>query len=200
MSGTHLLRRACQDRFLSPRNLYFGAAQLYWECHEVSASESFPSGIPSLIGRRFPRALEPHTDGARLRKEQSLRADSDLDALALWSYVVSAYTMAKLTYLTDKLVALSGLTARMQEHMKCEYVAGMWRTHFAYQLLWTVSGILWTVDVKKHDICTAPSWSWASIEGHVENACNVWYADVRDIVMGILEVSIDLVSSSKPFG
>jgi hypothetical protein len=38
-----------QERLLSPRVLYFADDQLYWECCELDASESFPTGIPSEI-------------------------------------------------------------------------------------------------------------------------------------------------------
>jgi hypothetical protein len=199
---TPLVGRAwvCQERFLSPRNLYFGATQLYWECCEVSASESFPRGLPPGVGSPGLKGLDPHIDGARTRKELSLPDNPDLNVFSLWNRVVSAYSMAKLTYSTDKLVALSGLAARIQKYTKCQYLAGMWRHHLAYQLLWEVAGIQWVVSRERREIYTAPSWSWASIHGHIEGACVIWHADDRDIVLDILEVGVELVSNNNPFG
>jgi Heterokaryon incompatibility protein (HET) len=105
----------CQERFLSSRILYFGVRQLYWECCEVSASEYFPRGLPPGVGSPGLKGLDPHIDGARSRKELALPENPDLDVFSLWNPVVSAYSMAKLTYSTDKLVAISGLAARMQQ-------------------------------------------------------------------------------------
>ncbi|TGO54289.1 hypothetical protein BOTNAR_0272g00150 [Botryotinia narcissicola] len=41
----------CQERLLSRRNLHFGSRQLYWECLEHEASETFPKGFPQRFVR-----------------------------------------------------------------------------------------------------------------------------------------------------
>lgn len=35
-----------QGRLLAPRVLNFAATQLFWECNELKASETFPFGMP----------------------------------------------------------------------------------------------------------------------------------------------------------
>ncbi|RYP70250.1 hypothetical protein DL771_005553 [Monosporascus sp. 5C6A] len=35
-----------QERLLSPRTVHFGAEQVFWECPELAACESFPAGLP----------------------------------------------------------------------------------------------------------------------------------------------------------
>lgn len=37
-----------QERLLCPRMLYFGPDQLYWECREIDAAETFPTGLPEI--------------------------------------------------------------------------------------------------------------------------------------------------------
>jgi hypothetical protein len=37
-----------QERLLAPRILYFGRGQLFWECRDYNACESFPNGLSSL--------------------------------------------------------------------------------------------------------------------------------------------------------
>lgn len=199
--GMPLHRRAwvCQERYLAPRNLYFGATQLYWECCGRVASETFPVGLPARVGGPS-KGLDPHIDGARRRKGLGLSEAPDLDAFSLWDLIVSAYSKGKLTYSTDKLVAISGLAARMQKHTKSLYLAGMWRKHLAYQLLWNASGIQWVVSTSRPEVYTAPSWSWASMHGYIEDACVVRHADDHEIVLEILDVGIDLVSDKNPFG
>jgi Heterokaryon incompatibility protein (HET) len=196
-----LHRRAwtCQERYLAPRNLYFGATQLYWECCGRVASETFPLGLPARVGAPS-KGLDPHIDGARRRKWLGLSEAPDLDAFSLWDLIISTYSKGNLTYSTDKLVALSGLAGRMQKHTKSQYLAGMWRKHLAYQLLWKASGIQWVVSTSRPEVYTAPSWSWASIHGHIEDACVVRHADDHEIVLEILDVGVELVSDKNHFG
>ncbi|KAL3423491.1 heterokaryon incompatibility protein [Phlyctema vagabunda] len=197
-----LHRRAwvCQERYLAPRNLYFGATQLYWECGERVACETFPSGLPPRVVDGPSKSLNPHADGAYRRERLGLPEAPDMDAFGLWDLIVSTYSTGKLTYSADKLVALSGLAARMQKHTGAQYLAGMWRTHLAYQLLWTVSGIQWVVSRSRPEVYTAPSWSWASIHGRIEDACIVRHADDREIALEILDVEVELVSDKNHFG
>jgi hypothetical protein len=171
----------CQERYLAPRNLYFGETQLYWECCDCLASETFPLGLPPGVGRSR-KSLDPRLDGAALRRAQDLSNVPELDAFSLWDRIVYTYSNGKLTYSNDKLVALSGLASRMQKHTQSQYLAGMWRKHLAYQLLWTVGGIQWVVSRARPNVYTAPSWSWASMHGTVENACGVRHADYEDYV------------------
>ncbi|KFY29082.1 hypothetical protein V493_02567 [Pseudogymnoascus sp. VKM F-4281 (FW-2241)] len=198
---TPLNRRAwvCQERYLAPRNLYFGATQLYWECCGRVASETFPLGLPNRLDGPS-KSLDPIIDGARRRKGLGLSEAPDLDAFSLWDLIISNYSKGELTYSTDKLVALSGLAARMQKHTQSQYLAGMWRKHLAYQLLWNSSSIQWVVSTSRPINYTAPSWSWASMHGHIEDACVVRHADDREIVLEILDVGVDIESDKNPFG
>jgi hypothetical protein len=36
----------CQERLLAPRVLNFARDQLFWECNDLHASESWPAGLP----------------------------------------------------------------------------------------------------------------------------------------------------------
>ncbi|RMD39776.1 hypothetical protein DV735_g5356, partial [Chaetothyriales sp. CBS 134920] len=45
-----------QERLLSPRILHFGAQQVFWECRESLACETFPKGVPKVIPKTMARA------------------------------------------------------------------------------------------------------------------------------------------------
>ncbi|RMZ80018.1 hypothetical protein DV738_g3032, partial [Chaetothyriales sp. CBS 135597] len=45
-----------QERLLSPRILHFGAQQVFWECRECLACETFPKGVPKVIPNTMARA------------------------------------------------------------------------------------------------------------------------------------------------
>ncbi|KAM0260998.1 hypothetical protein ACHAQJ_002433 [Trichoderma viride] len=189
----------CQERYLAPRNIYFGATQLYWECCECSASETFPVRLSPEVGG-LRKSLDPHVYGAAIRRASGLLNVPELNAFSLWDRIVYTYSSGKLTYSEDKLVAISGLASKMQKHTQSEYLAGLWRRHLPYQLLWTVRGTQWVVYKERPVVYTAPSWSWASMHGSIENSCVVRHAYDHEIVLEILDVKVDLVSDMNPFG
>lgn len=146
-----------QERLLSPRILHFGVDEIYWECATGHASETFPTGEPTVsIG-------EANVDEALMRVERV--AETDLSALEKWLVTVEAFTACKLTYTSDKLFAISGLARLFQERLGgSEYLAGLWRKDLERQLLWRAAGLGLATRSREY---RAPSWSWASIDGAV---------------------------------
>lgn len=71
-----------------------------------------------------------------------MRNEPTLDAYSVWDRIVYMFTCGSLTRESDKLVAISGLAAKMQTFIGGEYLAGMWRGHLAYQLLWQVRRVI----------------------------------------------------------
>jgi hypothetical protein len=45
-----------QERLLSHRIIHFGAQQVFWECRELLACETFPEGLPKTIPKTMARA------------------------------------------------------------------------------------------------------------------------------------------------
>ncbi|KAK7398326.1 hypothetical protein QQX98_012295, partial [Neonectria punicea] len=164
------------------------------------ASETFPVGLPPGVGGLFKKSLDPHVDGAAWRRWHGLPEAPELDAFSLWNGVVYTYSNGKLTYPEDKLVAISGLASRMQKHTQSEYLAGLWRKHLPYHLLWNVGSIQWFLSQECPAVYTAPSWSWASMHGTIEDSCVVRHADDREIVLEILDVKVNLANDANPFG
>ena len=111
-----------QERLLAPRTLYFSHTELFWECRELDARESFPDRLPDIAKRN-------------LYYRDSTKSISDQ-----WGTVVQMYTQANLTYPSDKLVAISGVARRAQEQNNDEYLAGMWRKGLEQQLCWVSAG------------------------------------------------------------
>lgn len=166
-----------QERILSPRILHFGTQQLFWECHEMEACESFPDGLPespdplTFIVRTGLKRIKPPilSDGLQNATDNVL-SGSRLDGYAYWDGIVDVYTRSSLTRQEDKLIALSGIAQEMTLLLNDEYLAGLWKKNLPYQLLWSITKPL----TDNHgDPCfrpqeyRAPTWSWASIDGHV---------------------------------
>ncbi|ERF68968.1 hypothetical protein EPUS_09022 [Endocarpon pusillum Z07020] len=115
-----------QERLLSPRNLHFGEDQIYWECFESSRSEVFPD--MEVTAGHF---------GSLSLKQRFERVSRDGEALRVWDEITRIYSRRRLTFSSDKLVALAGIAARMTGKFKPEdYLAGLWRPSLPKSLLW----------------------------------------------------------------
>ena len=171
METAPLNRRAwvVQERLLTSRVLHYGRGQIFWECHELEACETFPVGLPpNLLSTGF-KSLEPHIDDNRRRAVFREEPDLDLDAYHVWNKIVQAFTRSSLTKPEDKLIALSGLASRVQQILDDEYLAGLWKRVLPSQLMWDVfdgrqGNELPSVRPAQY---RAPSWSWASLDGCV---------------------------------
>ncbi|KAL3426699.1 heterokaryon incompatibility protein [Phlyctema vagabunda] len=134
---------ALQERLLSPRALHFSKTELFWECHHCDASESFPEGSPEFDHQHiFHRDQKPISE--------------------IWDTVVKSYTGGKLTFPSDKMVAISGIAKKAFEENQDQYLAGLWRKDIEFQILWIgAHGGRRLLTGSKY---RAPSWSWASMD------------------------------------
>jgi hypothetical protein len=143
-----------QECALSPRVLNFAPSELIWECKSELKSESRyePRYIPSL-------GMAQKLAGA---------AKHPLDR---WRQLVQSYTTRKLTHEADILPAVSGMAQMVSEVTKSQYLAGLWRFDLPWGLLWEViQGVADPFPTMPENY-TSPSWSWASIKGHIKT-CN----------------------------
>lgn len=79
---------------------------------------------------------------------------------------VSLYTKAKLTYDSDKMIAISSVAQTVHEATADEYLLGLWRHNLERQLCWRVDdeaqgSYAGALDTR------APSWSWMSVNGTI---------------------------------
>ncbi|CAO2655586.1 Nn.00g043890.m01.CDS01 [Neocucurbitaria sp. VM-36] len=163
-----------QEEQLSPRMLRYHENGLHWSCISLKASEASVTGtrrgakdILSGIGHK-----PVTTVGGRLVPNEVLVREG-------WRSVVLAYYQRQLTYQSDRFPALSGVALAVQKRFNDTYVAGFWRIHLHYELLWS-----WDkhkknpVKQKFHppEQYVAPSWSWASMK-----AGDIWWPRSWDL-------------------
>ncbi|KAH6613883.1 hypothetical protein C7974DRAFT_66245 [Boeremia exigua] len=154
-----------QEQLLSPRILYYGQLQVYWDCISQSASETSPLAA-SLLNDPNPS----ETWAFRVLR-RTIAGNSDSDTLArsladVWIHVVQNYSARSLTKSSDKLIALQGVITAVEGALGTSSVAGMWHQDLWKQLIWWASDS--TYD--KHDldaVFPAPTWSWLSVNGAV---------------------------------
>lgn len=164
-----------QEVALAPRVVHFTQQQVLWQCHQLTACETFPHGLPpaDVLGATA----------------QKLRLRGSEAPLRTWMKVVKAYMGCQLTFDDDKLIAISGVARRMAPSLGNEYLAGIWRQDMISQLLWTIELACQTSghpSIRLHN--AAPTWSWASVHGKV----SWWHtlSEKRQDVVEILDAAV----------
>ena len=178
-----LMKRAwvVQELLLAPRVLHLGGTQLFWECCELKACETYPEGVPPNLNRSL---ISQGANGGLLNnagcRSGGVESRSDTkpkdDLLKLWVGILEPYSTKRLTYTSDKLVALSGIAKLMEQPLDDQYCARLWRKRLVTQLFWigTCNEQRLRPQPKPY---RAPSWSWASLDGpvmhwfHTESSC-----------------------------
>jgi len=151
-----------QERLLSPRTVHFCANQVFWECAELVACESFPEGVPEQSTPQGP-------DGERIPENQyKVYLNETPRTLSVaydrWYLIVEEYCRRALTQETDKLLAISGVAQKLLSTINDDPIAGLWFGHLPYGLAWSRTGR----PGRRPQTYVAPSWSWASAKGEVE--------------------------------
>jgi hypothetical protein len=90
-----------------------------------------------------------------------------------WSELVQEYTSRNLSFESDRLPALSGITNVLQKITGDICYAGLWRKWFMRGLAWRLQQPEWDKYVavpktpRRNTNWTGPSWSFAAVEGVV---------------------------------
>ncbi|KAI9688006.1 MAG: hypothetical protein M1820_010332 [Bogoriella megaspora] len=121
------LRRAwiLQEHEVSRRLLRFTPNELIWHCNSLMQCEC--------------RRESSKSSKTLLRRAEDILPEFVYD---IWRRIVREYSTRSLTYQEDRFPALSGLASGFARvlankgHAQDEYLAGLWKNDFAYQLCW----------------------------------------------------------------
>jgi hypothetical protein len=167
-----------QERMLAKHTLYFGKEQVFWECAQLTASETCPEELLSTIfGIRQPtmkvgNPLFSITDSETPMVSPRPCQPALDNLMAFWRRMVNAYARCELTKPNDKLVAIAGIASQLEPRIKHTYHEGLWGYNMVSELMWSVSGCRQANGEPsvRPPGRKAPTWSWASIDGLVR--CN----------------------------
>ncbi|KAK3326110.1 heterokaryon incompatibility protein-domain-containing protein [Apodospora peruviana] len=165
-----------QERELSPCILHFDSQQLYWRCSELLACESYPNGIPYMdrshkycTTRSFRDLVEEQATASVAAVAAATVTEARESVLRFWGDFVERYSATELTYKSDKLPAAFGMACELERLMpQNRFLAGLWESHLAEGLLWSVvreedPGMVGPTDILIPDHYRVPTWSWASL-------------------------------------
>jgi Heterokaryon incompatibility protein (HET) len=80
-----------------------------------------------------------------------------------WFEMIEQYSARDLSEPSDKLMAITGIAALIQQTTKLTFIAGLWKEALALNLLWS------TIPMEKRSDRPVPSWSWVSVDGQVNH-------------------------------
>ena len=186
---TPLHRRAWvfQEQLLSNRTLSFENDSVTWRCQSMRFYEKNPLSQELYVfiterkekqssWKGDPRDADAHIAELQSRwitspissSNQSLpisvasnRTKTEWDSLVLaWARIVEEFTERQLTYISDRLAAIRGVSDALSRSVKYNCIAGIWPVSL-------YKGLLWCTWQPRRRTGLAPTWSWASVDGEI---------------------------------
>lgn len=153
---------ALQERLLSPRIVYYGKDEVFWECLACTAREGSTT-VKSYRPSEYSYADYQCADVKNrlikpINDDRSLPFTPPLD----WHIIVAEYTRCNITRATDRLPAISGLASIYQENTGHTYTAGLWKESFQNDLLWFAQPNQVKILPLLENSYLGPTWSWVS--------------------------------------
>ncbi|RSL47526.1 hypothetical protein CEP54_013365 [Fusarium duplospermum] len=145
---------AFQERLLSRCILEYSGACVHWTCQTHNDCDR-------RGGRCSVRQLEKNTKISRglLYLNESVTEKT-------WHTLVDEFSNRSLTFPEDRLPAIGGIAERFGLQSENQYLAGIWRLHLPWGLLWIVDTFAEKTPQPQPQLqasaYVAPSWSWAS--------------------------------------
>ena len=185
-----------QEMLFSGRRLQFRGNQTTWLCHCAGPPVQECDGWLAGTGHNY-RGYSDFDFKAIVLLLQSAKISARTeDVLPNWYDLIEIYSSRKLSYLTDRLPAISAIAKEFASILRTTYICGLWKSDLARGLVWFPLRARHPVSGVK----SGPSWSWASYEGAA-----VWWSHKRDLWrpnqdFEIMDDVIELMSTSSPFG
>lgn len=168
-----------QERVTATRTLNYSSRRMFWECRSIKP----------FYGLVENSRLEPSANFANTKKDRrsnemkhlfniftdaNLRPANILEDRKLffgaWGSFLAAYTFGRLSFQSDRLMALKGVVTVIEQSLGLTCIFGLWKELLGFDIIWRRTGHPDFVPVKvcKSDSKRAPSWSWAKLDSTVD--------------------------------
>lgn len=142
---------AFQESTLSPRLLIYGTMDVSWRC----STKTFETISGGSNERFIPSPRLPN----EISVDRSLPEEKIKIQNQAWRSLMIDYTSRSLTFPTDRLSAIAGVTAEFGKLFNDEYLVGMWRKTLKNDLGWYRSNREGEQKCQQLGLGLAPSWS-----------------------------------------
>ena len=180
-----------QEHVLSRRLLIYGS-RMIWRCNSAQLSNGGTQDWSFEPEHSRKRVFSQITSFPAFDVEHNSIQGQELHQT--WYSLVNDYTRRKLTYPSDKLPAIAGLAQEMAR-LTCDvYLAGLWKSTLARDLMWSLHS---STNYQQSPEWRAPSWSWAS----VDNAVRYGRIDSDAIPLAeVIKCTVQPTSEKLPYG
>ena len=185
-----------QERVLSNQVLDFGSLRTQWICR---ANIDFVLS-DGWSNQAMDRAYGSFGLDSQVMSDLIAGRFSSQDMLGFWMKITKGFANRALSFSADKLPAIAGMAECFGVLLHDDYLAGLWRSAMPASLLWSNrSSVL--ESRSPHDHVSAPTWSWAAIDGPIE--FDRQYTDIYENVhfeVQIQDCQVSLVDEQAPYG
>ncbi|PQE09646.1 HET domain-containing protein [Rutstroemia sp. NJR-2017a WRK4] len=171
-----------QEHILSPRLLIYGVHGLRFNCREVIQHDDEEAATGSLSSG----------NNQKLSLLRDIPSNSEI-ARNTWARTLVEYSGRTLSHPGDRLLAISGVAKYYSEILNDRYLAGIWLRDLPAALMWENISTQFQRPLGNR----APSWSWAAIDGAVEN---FKLSVPVDPYLSVISHDIQLIEPAAPFG
>lgn len=174
-----------QERELSIRIIQFTELEFRWKCNTMATTEGdlYKENF-SYTYQQLDPVLNPTVASSPTEWQKKPRSalssppfsyyvsQKDLKGgYRYWHSLIEDFSKCMITYRSDRLAALQGLTTRHVASFPDRYVAGIWEADICSGLLWEQASK--DAPPKRPEPLLFPTWSWLSLEapvkfGHLE--------------------------------
>jgi hypothetical protein len=227
-----------QEDFLATRLLLCTKHGVTWECLQHAEEEKGQHITLRAMGdpngrdqRDFMSRYWKRSMAALIKVEGNTgsRAISDeqwTTPYSMWYITLKEFSIRRLTKVSDRIPAISGLAALVRDITEDEYCAGLWRSDLLRGLLWQYSALRQDRSTVMENMNTSfeelaaqmekmylednvqvtnngPSWSWASLDGTFESGAEdpfLSFSDDEPPKARVVDVIVELVTPADPFG
>ncbi|KAL1795384.1 hypothetical protein ACET3X_007200 [Alternaria dauci] len=181
-----------QEQLLATRTIHFGNDQAYWECKCTVANEVWPLG---WLNTPLESLFRERTDSSWKFKLDDVPSTNN-SLYNSWFDVIEDYSRRHITFATDRLPALAGITKEFVHYLGDDSEYGLWNRDLHRGILFQQ---VEDRDAPQQPLSmptweNAPSWSWV--------ACGksaVWSYGVRNIKADhICDVELLRITNTAP--
>lgn len=148
---------------MARRVINFSTRQIFWECCQNHANETYPKGIKTANYKKKLSSLLAGRSVESVCKEAKLRYSEEL-LRWIWLDAINSYSQHRLTKLSDKFVALSCVARILESIFNESYLCGPMAAQSCPTTLLVYCQLQQCSFLLQY---RAPSWTWASVDGIV---------------------------------
>jgi hypothetical protein len=146
------LARNCgffQDQLFAPRRLHFGQNEVYWQCPELKACESFPHGLPQqllqnpandTVMERIARQAQTLSKTSPMTVHAHSRCNTPMSWRVTWHQLLNQYSQCISSSPCNRLLQVAGIAREFEALSGDKYIAGLWQGSLVDDLLWCTDG------------------------------------------------------------